>query len=156
VPFLIALASVVVAVISKNGWMLLGIPSAVFALVVGASSISLIRPFLYLTANDHAVWLPLRLIARIVLPLLGPIVGAFLCSILFVWMLFTDRQAAAWVIASYMLSVHSIRIFRARAAIALRNAAEKSEAFFLFALSQGLCGLRDKTGKFLRQPERED
>jgi hypothetical protein len=71
-------------------------------------------------------------------------------------MLFTDRQAAAWVIASYMLSVHSIRIFRARAAIALRNAAEKSEAFFLFALSQGLCGLRDKTGKFLRQPERED
>jgi hypothetical protein len=71
-------------------------------------------------------------------------------------MLFTHHHAAAWIVASYMLSVHAIRVFRARGTIALCAATKTSEAFFLFALSQGLCGLRDKTtGEFLRRLERE-
>jgi hypothetical protein len=79
-----------------------------------------------------------------------PIVGVFLPSILFAWMLFTDRQAGACTVASYLLSVHALRSFRARGTIAVRCAAKNTEAFFLFALSQGLCGLRDKTtGEFI-------
>jgi hypothetical protein len=85
--------------------------------------------------------------------LFRPIVGALLGPILFAWMLLTDRQAGAWIVASYVLSVHAIRVFRARGAIALRSAAKKSEGFFLFALSQGLCGLRDRKGEVFK-PER--
>ena len=154
VPLLAALASVVAAIRWKNGWMLLGMPAAVFGFVAGASSISLVRPLLFTAQRDPAISLPLRLMAWMLSVLFRPIVGAFLGPILFAWMLFTDRQAAAWIVASYVISVHSVRVFRALGTIALRTAAKKSEAFFLFALSQGLCGLRDKTGEFLRQPER--
>jgi hypothetical protein len=153
-PFLVALASVIAAIASKNFWMLIGIPAAVIAFVVGASPISLVRPIL-LTAKD-AFPLPLKLAVGMLLVLFSPVVGAFLGPILFAWMLFTDRPAAAWIVASYILSVHAMRVFRARGAIALHFAAKRSEAFFLFALSHGLCALRDKTtGDFLRRPERE-
>jgi|SRR5208282_2190345 len=154
VPFVVALASVIAAIVSKDFWILIGIPAALIAFVVGASPISLGRPIL-LTAKD-AFPLPLKLVLRMFLVLFNPIVGVFLGTILFAWTLFTDRPAAAWIVASYILSVHAIRVFRARGTIALRFAAKRSEAFFLFALSHGLCALRDKaTGDFLRAPERE-
>jgi hypothetical protein len=155
-PFLLALSSVVGAAVKLNGWLLLGIPAALFGFLHGAAPFSLIQPILYSTANDLTMSLPFRLMARISLLAYTPLAKAFLVPAIFAWMLFTERPSAAWVIASYMFSFHAIRAFRARAAIALRNAAKTSEAFFLFALSNGLCALRDKDGAFLMSPERED
>jgi len=155
VPFLVVLASIVAAIACRNGWMLIGIPAAVFGMIQGAAPLSIFRPILLVTRRDPAVPLIIRLAANVPLVLASWFVGALIPPALFGWMLFTNHEAAAWVVASYMLSIHAIRVFRARGTIALRAAAKKSETFFLFALSQGDCALRDSTtGQFLRPPER--
>jgi hypothetical protein len=155
VPFLVVLASIVGATAWRNGWMLIGIPAAALGMIQGASPVTLFRPILLVTRRDPAIPLIFRLAANVLLVLTSEFVGAILPPLLFGWMLFTNRAAAAWVVASYMLSIYAIRVFRARGTIALRAAAEKSETFFLFALSDGDCALRDSTtGQFLRPPER--
>jgi hypothetical protein len=153
VPFLVALVSIFASIGFKNAWMLVGIPAAVLALVVGAAPLSLVRSVLLSVQSDQSAPLPLRLLAKILQLLFSPIVGVVLTTALFAWMLSTDRQAGAWIVASYMMSLHAVRVFRARGTIALSSAVKKSEAFFLFALTENLCGLRDKTtGEFLWRP----
>jgi hypothetical protein len=155
VPFLVMLASIVVAIAWRNAWMLLGIPAAAFGMTQGAAPVSIFRPIMLSAQNDISVPLPFRLIARVLLVLTSWFVGALLPSLFFAWMLFTNREAPAWIVASYILSLNVIRIFRARGTIALSAAVKKSETFFLFALSQGDCALRDRiTGQFLHLPER--
>jgi len=154
-PLLVALSSIVGLALTGNGWLLLGIPAALLGFLAGAAPLSLLQPVLYSAANDPAVSLPLRVMARISLLAYTPLAKAFLVPAIFAWMLFTELPSAAWVVASYMLSFHAIRAFCARGAIALRNAAKRSEAFFLFAFSNGLCALRDKNGRFLTEPQRE-
>jgi len=134
---------------------LIGIPAAALGMIQGAAPLSLFRPILLDMRREISMPLIFRLAANVLLVLTNGFVGALIPPILFGWMLFTSRPAAAWVVASYMLSVHAIRVFRARGTIALSAAAKKSETFFLFALSQGDCALRDSTtGQFLRPPER--
>ncbi len=173
VPILAALAYLVAAIMKRNAWLLLGLPGAALGFVIGASSVNLVRSFLtsaardpaealaslrglflpipvslFVVAHKPAVALPCRAAARVLLRMMpfGPIAGI----VLFVFLLFTDHDVAAWIVASYLVSVHALRSLRARATIALNSAAKRSEAFFLFALSQGLCGLRDKaTGEFI-------
>ncbi len=155
VPFLVVLTSIVVAIAWRNAWMLLGIPAAAFGMIQGAAPVSLLRPILLSAQNDISIPLPFRLTAKVLLVLTSWFVGALLPSLFFAWMLFTDREAPAWIVASYILSVNAIRIFIARGTISLRAAVKKSETFFLFALSQGDCALCDSTtGQFLRPPER--
>ena len=142
VPILVAIASVIAAISVRNAWLLIGTPAAVLGFVVGASSVNLLRPILTVAPRDPAVPFPLRLAARILLAVMpfGTVIGV----LLFGGLLLSAYTAAAWTVASYLISVYALRSFRTRGAVALNSAARRSEPLFLFALSRGLCGLRDK------------
>ena len=142
VPILVSLATVFAAIYFRNAWLLIGVPAAVLAFVVGASSVNLLRPILTVAPRDPTVPLPLRLAARILLAVMpfGTVIGV----LLFLGFLLSAHTTAAWTVASYLISVSALRSFRTRGAVALNSAVRRSEALFLFALSRGLCGLRDK------------
>jgi hypothetical protein len=143
VPIFMAIASVIVSISFRNAWLLIGVPAAVIGFVVGGSVHNLLRRILRVAPRDSAVPLPLRLAARILLALMP--FEAVIGVLLFGGLVLSAHTSAAWIVASYLISVYAIRSFLSRGAIALNSAAQRSESLFLFALSRGLCGLRDKS-----------
>jgi hypothetical protein len=80
VPILVATASVFAAIYFRNAWLLIGVPAAVLAFVVGASSVNLLRAILTVAPRDPTVPLPLRLAAKILLAVMpfGTVIGILL------------------------------------------------------------------------------
>lgn len=122
VPFLAAIACVILAIFFRDAWLLIGVPAALLAFVVG-SRVN--------RSGRISLW-------RVT------------CVLLFGWLLLSAHTAAAWIVASYLISVYALHLYRSLGVAAVNSAARRSEPQFLFALSQGLCGLRDKaTNEFI-------
>jgi hypothetical protein len=148
VPILIAIASVIAAVSFRDAWLLFGVPAAVLGFVVGSSVHNLVRQILNIAPRDSAVPILLRLAAKILLA--GMSFGSVIGLLLFGGLLLTAHTAAAWIVASYLISVYALRAFLTHGVLTINSAAGRSEPSFLFALSHGLCGLRDKSSdKFI-------
>ena len=132
-------------------WILIpmfGVPAAVLGFIVGGSAHKPLQRLLTNAPRDPAVPFPLRIAARIVLA--GMSLGTVIAVLLFGGLLLTAHTAAAWIVASYLISVYAVRSFLTHGVVAVNSAARRSEPHFLFALSQGLCGLRDKaTNEFI-------
>jgi hypothetical protein len=152
VPGLVAIASVIVAISHRNAWLLIGVPAALLGFVVGGSVHQLWRriftratesPDSKLGWNPAVLPFSLRVAARILRAAMSlGIVGGLL--------LLGGHPAATWIVASYLISGYAVHSYLARNVAALNLAAMRSEPVFLFALSRGLCGLRDKsTNEFI-------
>ncbi len=108
-PIFVAIASVIAAISFRNAWFVIGVPAALIGFVVGGSVHNLLRSILAVAPRDPSVQFPVRFTARILLAVMP--FGTAIGILLFGGLLLSSHGAAAWTIASYLISVYAVDLF---------------------------------------------